>query len=69
MLKEAGIEESEENLNTASIFKGMICVVTGDFPESKEQIKFTIESNGGKVVENVTKTTKVLSGNSFQIHF
>lgn len=59
VLKEAGIEETEENLNTVSIFKGMVCVVTGEFPESKEEIKFTIESNGGKVVENVVKSTKV----------
>lgn len=65
-LKENGVwpvaeEVSENNGKTSTALSGMIFVITGTLPHySRDEMKILIQSNGGKVVDSVSKKTNWL---------
>jgi len=65
-LKAAGVwpkggEGSSAKNRTSNTFEGLTFVITGTLPTlSREDAKEFIESNGGKVTDNVSKKTSYL---------
>jgi hypothetical protein len=59
LLSVAGVAPTPDLLNMKSVFTGMTCILAGEFPEAKEAMAAKIEANGGKVINNVTKSVKI----------
>lgn len=63
-LTASGEKDIEKYLTVCSLpFDGMIFVICGAFDEPSTEINYKIQSNGGKIMDKITKSVKKMYRN------